>query len=57
MTSTAFFCGTGNCSYSGGTPPRIAIAILGVQIACFALFCSSLHHEMTVLNCKIVSEL
>lgn len=23
----------------------------------FALFCSSLHHEMTVLNCKIVSEL
>ena len=30
--------GIGNCSYSGGTPTRIALAILGVQSAGFALF-------------------
>ena len=28
----------GKHSYSGGTPPRIALAILGVQSAGFALF-------------------
>ena len=33
------FYGIGNCSCSSGTPPRIAIAILGVQSAGFALFC------------------
>ena len=33
------FCyGIGNCSYSSGTPARIALAILGVQSAGFALF-------------------
>jgi hypothetical protein len=30
--------GIGNCSYSSGTPARIALAILGVQSAGFALF-------------------
>ncbi len=34
----AFFYGIGNCSYSGGTPVRIALAILGVQSAGFVLF-------------------
>ena len=34
----ALFYGTGNCSYSGGTPTRIALAILGVQRADVALF-------------------
>ncbi|MBC8556227.1 hypothetical protein [Jutongia hominis] len=28
----------GKCSYSSGTPTRIALAILGVQSAGFALF-------------------
>ena len=32
------FYGIGNCSCSSGTPPRIAIAILGVQSAGFAFF-------------------
>ena len=33
------FCyGIGNCSYSSGTPARIALAILEVQSAGFALF-------------------
>ena len=32
------FYGIGNCSCSSGTPTRIAIAILGVQSAGFALF-------------------
>jgi hypothetical protein len=36
--SGALFYGIGNCSYSGGTPTRIALAILGVQSAGFALF-------------------
>jgi len=34
----ALFYGIGNCSYSSGTPARIALAILGVQSAGFALF-------------------
>ena len=34
-----FFCyGIGNCSYSSGISTRIALAILGVQSAGFALF-------------------
>ena len=33
-----FIYGIGNCSYSGGTPTRIALAILGVQRADVALF-------------------
>ena len=32
------FYGIGNCSYSSGTPARIALAILGVQRANVALF-------------------
>ena len=33
------FCyGIGNCSYSSGISTRIALAILGVQCASFALF-------------------
>ena len=32
------FYGIGNCLYSSGTPARIALAILGVQSAGFALF-------------------
>ena len=32
------FYGIRNCSYSSGTPTRIALAILGVQSAGFALF-------------------
>ena len=32
------FYGIGNCSYSSGTPARIALAILGVQRADVAPF-------------------
>jgi len=28
--SGSFFCGIGNCSYSSGTPARIALAILAL---------------------------
>ena len=33
-----FFYEIGNCSYNSGIPTRIALAILGVQSAGFALF-------------------
>ena len=37
----ALFYGIGNCSYSSGTPTRIAKAILAVQRVDVALFYSS----------------
>jgi len=39
LEDSSLFCYIGNCSYSSGTPTRIALAILGVQSAGFALFC------------------
>ncbi|MEE0288825.1 MAG: hypothetical protein U0J62_01165, partial [Lachnospiraceae bacterium] len=37
----SYSIGIGKCSYSSGTPTRIAKAILGVQSAGFALFCGN----------------
>ena len=45
-----FFYGIGNCSCSSGIPTRIAIAILGVQSAGFALFYYS---DKKLLLCEI----
>ena len=47
----------GKCSYSSGTPPRIPLAILGVQSAGFALFykkvCITAGCKDSLLSCFI----
>ena len=52
----ALFHGIGNCSYSGGTPTRIALAILGVQSAGFALFHLKIHDINKKKNVSMVSK-
>ncbi|MBC8558324.1 hypothetical protein [Jutongia hominis] len=44
-----FFNGMGNCSYSSGASTRIALAILGVQSAGFALFLMEWETARTVV--------
>ena len=51
----ALFYGIGNCSCSGGTSTRIALAILGVQSAGFALFYSAQPFTAIISSVKISS--
>jgi len=51
----ALFYGIGKCSYSSGTPTRIALAILAVQSAGFALFYSAHPFTAIISSVKISS--